>query len=63
MLFFLKILIEKEFHDALDKLLEVLGVESPFSLVVQVSKERLVQSVIAFLFSTYFDKRIKIAYS
>lgn len=26
---------EKEFHDALDKLLEVLGVESPFSLVVQ----------------------------
>ncbi|WJX42740.1 hypothetical protein P8452_29937 [Trifolium repens] len=26
---------EKEFHDALDKLLEVLGVESPFFLVVQ----------------------------
>jgi hypothetical protein len=38
-MFFRKIPLEKEFHDALDKLLEVLGVESPFFLVVQVSKE------------------------
>lgn len=35
---FLSFLIEKEFHDALDKLLEVLGVKSPFFLVVQVPK-------------------------
>jgi hypothetical protein len=27
---------EKEFHEALDKLLDVLGVKSPFFLVVQV---------------------------
>lgn len=27
---------EKEFHDEFDKLLEVLGVSSPFLLVVQV---------------------------
>ena len=29
-------LTEKEFHDELDKLLEVVGVKSPFLLVVQV---------------------------
>ncbi|KAH9611913.1 hypothetical protein KSS87_003058 [Heliosperma pusillum] len=33
---------EKEFHDELDKLLEVLGVKAPFLLVVQVRGLRLV---------------------
>jgi len=31
--------MEKEFHDALDKLLELLEVKSPFFLVVKVHKE------------------------
>ena len=32
---------EKEFHEALDKLIEVLEVRSPFFLVVQVWKKNM----------------------
>lgn len=32
---------EKEFHEALDALLEVLDIKSPFFLVVQVQKKLL----------------------
>lgn len=30
---------EKEYHEELDKLLDVLGVDSPFNLVIQVGSE------------------------
>ena len=37
-MFYISTVTEKEFHEEFDKLLDVLGVKSPFFLVVQVWK-------------------------
>ena len=37
-MFYISTVTEKEFHEEFDKLLDVLGVKSPFFLIVQVWK-------------------------